>query len=45
MTMSDEIETDSRTNVAGLVRLVLFMVMQGLAVILVGFAALFLSFA
>lgn len=44
MTMSDEIETDSRTRLAGLVRLVLFMVMQGLAVILVGFAALFLSF-
>lgn len=44
MTTCEEIETDSRSGLAALVRLVLFMVMQGFAVILVGFAALFLSF-
>src|ERR1700712_3665465 len=44
MTTCDETETDSSTGLPGLVRLVLFFVMQGFAVILVGFAALFLSF-
>lgn len=48
MTTCDDIETDSsadtRHDLAGLARMVLFMVMQGVAVILVGFAALFISF-
>ena len=44
MTTCDEIETDSRPAVAGLIKLVLFCLMQGCAVILVGFAALFVSF-
>src|SRR4051794_11938948 len=44
MTISDEIEADKRSEQTGLIRLVLFFVMQGAAVILVGFAALFLSF-
>ena len=44
MTTSDEIETDESTGLPGLIRLVLFLVMQGCAVILLGFAALFLSF-
>jgi Ca-activated chloride channel homolog len=44
MTTCDEIEADKRSEQPGLVRLVLFFVMQGVAVILVGFAALFLSF-
>jgi Ca-activated chloride channel family protein len=44
MTTCDETETDSSTGLPGLIRLVLFFVMQGFAVILVGFAALFLSF-
>ncbi|KRQ97433.1 hypothetical protein CQ12_01775 [Bradyrhizobium jicamae] len=44
MTTSDEIEADKRREQPSLIRLVLFFVMQGVAVILVGFAALFLSF-
>jgi Ca-activated chloride channel homolog len=44
MTTSDEIESGRSTDLPGLIRLVLFFVMQGFAVILVGFAALFLSF-
>ena len=44
MTTCDEIEADKRSEQPSLVRLVLFFVMQGVAVILVGFAALFLSF-
>ena len=44
MTTSDEIEADKCCEQPGLVRLVLFFVMQGVAVIMVGFAALFLSF-
>ena len=44
MTTCDEIETDSRATLPGLMRLVLFLVMQGVAVILVGFAVLFVSF-
>src|SRR6187431_319634 len=43
MTTCDEIESDKPAQ-PGLIRLVLFFVMQGAAVILVGFAALFLSF-
>jgi Ca-activated chloride channel family protein len=44
MTTCDEIEADKPGEQPGLIRLVLFFVMQGVAVILVGFAALFLSF-
>ena len=44
MTTCDEIEDDKPGEHPGLIRLVLFFVMQGVAVILVGFAALFLSF-
>ena len=44
MTSCDEIEIQSRSNLASLIRLMLFLVMQGVAVILVGFAALFVSF-
>ena len=44
MTTCDEIETDKSNEQPGLIGLVLFFVMQGVAVILVGFAALFLSF-
>ena len=44
MTTCDEIEADKRGEQPSLIRLVLFFVMQGVAVILVGFAALFLSF-
>ena len=44
MTMCDEIETRGRPDLSRIVRLLLFFVMQGTAVILVGFAALFLSF-
>ena len=43
MTTCDDIESDKPAR-PGLIRLVLFFVMQGVAVILVGFAALFLSF-
>ena len=44
MTTCDEIEIQRRANLASLIRLMLFFVMQGAAVILVGFAALFVSF-
>ncbi len=44
MTMCDEIETRGRPDLSRIVRLLLFLVMQGVAVILVGFAVLFLSF-
>ncbi|HMM89562.1 marine proteobacterial sortase target protein [Bradyrhizobium sp.] len=44
MTTCDEIEADKCSEQPSLIRLVLFFVMQGVAVILVGFAALFLSF-
>lgn len=44
MTTCDEIEIQKRSNLASLIRLMLFFVMQGVAVILVGFAALFVSF-
>jgi Ca-activated chloride channel family protein len=44
MTTCDEIEADKPGGQPRLIRLVLFFVMQGVAVILVGFAALFLSF-
>jgi Ca-activated chloride channel homolog len=44
MTTCDEIEIQKRANLASLIRLMLFFVMQGVAVILVGFAALFVSF-
>ena len=41
MTTCDEIEADTPGEQPSLIRLVLFFVMQGVAVILVGFAALF----
>ena len=44
MTTCDEIESDKSRARPSLIRLALFFVMQGVAVILVGFAALFLSF-
>ncbi|ANW04887.1 marine proteobacterial sortase target protein [Bradyrhizobium icense] len=44
MTTCDEIEADERSEQPSLIRLVLFFVMQGVAVVLVGFAALFVSF-
>ena len=44
MTTCDEIESDKSSVRPSLIRLALFLVMQGVAVILVGFAALFLSF-
>jgi Ca-activated chloride channel homolog len=52
MTTCDEIETDGRSclsrmdwaSLSCIVKLLLFLVMQGAAVILIGFAALFLSF-
>ncbi|KRR20578.1 hypothetical protein CQ14_11210 [Bradyrhizobium lablabi] len=44
MTTCDEIEADKRSEQPSLIRMVLFFVMEGVAVILVGFAALFLSF-
>src|SRR5712672_2384804 len=44
MTTCDEIETGERSGLWRIVKLLLFFVMQGAAVILVGFAALFLSF-
>ena len=44
MTTCDEIESDKHREQPSLTRLVLFLVMQGVAVILVGFAALFVSF-
>lgn len=51
MTVSDGIETDEsnepslgRSALSGLIKLVLFLVIQGLAVVLVGIVALFFSF-
>jgi Ca-activated chloride channel family protein len=44
MTNCEEIESAGRPALPRLVKLLLFVVMQGIAVILVGFAALFLSF-
>src|SRR5258706_14400303 len=44
MTTCDEIETSDSSGLSRIVKLLLFCVMQGAAVILVGFAALFLSF-
>ena len=44
MTTCDEIETYRPSHLARLTRLLLFLLMQGVAVILVGFAALFVSF-
>src|SRR3982074_1630817 len=44
MTTCDETETSGGPNPSSMVRLLLFCMMQGAAVILVGFAALFLSF-
>ncbi len=44
MTTLDTIEADKRSGRPSLIGLALFVVMQGIAVILVGFAALFLSF-
>src|SRR3954470_13748294 len=44
MTNCEEIENAGRSPLPRLVKLLLFVVMQGIAAILVGFAALFLSF-
>jgi Ca-activated chloride channel family protein len=44
MTLCEEIENAGRSPLPRLVKLVLFVIMQGIAAILVGFAALFLSF-
>ena len=44
MTTCDPIEMGSRSSLSSTLRLLLFLVMQGVAVILFGFAALFLSF-
>jgi Ca-activated chloride channel family protein len=44
MTICEEIENTGRSPLPWLVKLVLFVVMQGIAAILIGFAALFLSF-
>ena len=44
MTISSEIVADKHGGQPSLIGLVLFFIMQGVAVILVGFAALFLSF-
>src|SRR3954470_20040420 len=44
MTNCEEIENTGRSPLPRLVKLILFVVMQGIAAILVGFAALFLSF-
>jgi Ca-activated chloride channel family protein len=44
MTTCDEIETGGRSGLSSMVRLLLFLVMQAVAAILIGFAALFLSF-
>src|SRR3979411_1236810 len=44
MTTCDETETSGGSSLSSMVRLLLFCMMQGAAVILVGFAALFLSF-
>ncbi len=44
MTTCDEIKTSGGSSLSRMVRLLLFCMMQGATVILVGFAALFLSF-
>ena len=44
MTMYDECETSGRPGLMRITRLLLFVAMQGAAIILVAFAALFLSF-
>jgi Ca-activated chloride channel family protein len=44
MTICEEIDNGSRSGLPRFVKLFLFVVMQGVAAILVGFAALFLSF-
>src|SRR5580698_9106546 len=44
MTICEEIEIGGRSGLPRFVKLFLFVVMQGIAAILVGFAALFLSF-
>ncbi|MEA2819010.1 MAG: Ca-activated chloride channel [Bradyrhizobium sp.] len=44
MAICEEIESAGRPALPRLVKLVLFVVMQGIAAILIGFAALFLSF-
>jgi Ca-activated chloride channel homolog len=44
MTTCEPIEMRCRSSLSSLLKLLLFLVMQGTAVILVGFAALFLSF-
>ena len=44
MTTCDPIELRHRSSLSSMLKLLLFVVMQGAAVILVGFAALFLSF-
>src|SRR5882757_8884114 len=44
MTICEEIENAGSSGLPRLVKLLLFVVMQGIAAILVGFAALFLSF-
>jgi Ca-activated chloride channel homolog len=44
MTTCEPTESSSRSSLSSLLKLLLFLVMQGTAAILVGFAALFLSF-
>jgi Ca-activated chloride channel homolog len=44
MTAYDEIETEQRSALSRIVTLLLFLVVQGIAIAIVGFAALFLSF-
>jgi len=44
MSICNEIETGARSGRTRLIRLLLYFLMQGIAVVLVGFAALFLSF-
>jgi Ca-activated chloride channel homolog len=44
MTACDEIETEPRSALSRIVSLLLFLVVQGVAIAIVGFAALFLSF-
>ena len=44
MTTSDPVEMRCRSSLLSMLKLLLFFVMQGVAAILVGFAALFLSF-
>ena len=44
MTTCDEIDSDKSGVRPSLIRLALFLVIQGVAVFLAGFAALFLSF-